>query len=57
MSWNNSDELHVGITGQIYVAPLGTALPSDPTAALNAAFVGLAQTIRKHFYSQGTLDA
>jgi hypothetical protein len=49
MSWNNSDELHVGITGQIYVAPLGTALPSDPTAALNAAFVGLGYTTEDGF--------
>lgn len=39
--WNNTDEIVVGITGQVYVAPVGTALPTTPTAALNAAFVGL----------------
>lgn len=44
MSWNDPNELIVAANGQIYVAPVGTTLPainSDPTAALNSAFVGL----------------
>ena len=39
--WNDPAELTVGITGQVYVAPTGTALPTTTTGALNAAFVGL----------------
>lgn len=41
MAWNNSDELRVGLTGQVYVAPIGTALPAGPVTGLNAAFIGL----------------
>lgn len=44
MPWNDPNEIVIAADGQIYVAPLGTTLPavnSDPTAALNAAFVGL----------------
>lgn len=41
MAWNNSSEITVGQSGQVYVAPVGTALPTTPTASLNAAFVGL----------------
>lgn len=41
MAWNDPSELHVASGGQIYVAPVGTALPAGPTTALNAAFVGL----------------
>lgn len=41
MAWNNADSLVVANNGQVYVAPLGTALPTTPTATLNAAFVGL----------------
>lgn len=44
MPWNDSDELVVGGSGQVYVAPVGTALPTSPTASLNAAFVGLGLT-------------
>lgn len=39
--WNNSDEITVASNGQVYVAPVGTALPTSPTGSLNAAFVGL----------------
>lgn len=39
--WNNSDEITVASGGQVYVAPVGTALPTSPTANLNSAFVGL----------------
>ena len=39
--WNDSDELTVASSGAAYVAPVGTALPATPTAALNSAFVGL----------------
>lgn len=41
MAWNTAGEVVVAGSGQLYVAPVGTALPSTPTAALNAAFVGL----------------
>lgn len=33
-----SDNVRVGVTGAIYVAPAGTTLPTDATSALNAAF-------------------
>lgn len=36
---NSVDNVRVGATGAIYRAPLGTALPTDATSALNAAFV------------------
>lgn len=36
-----ADQVRVGITGELYKAPLGTAAPTDSTGALNAAFVGL----------------
>ena len=39
--WNNPNESRAGLTGQVYVAPVGTALPTTPSAALNSAFVGL----------------
>lgn len=35
----NDDAVRVGVTGSVYVAPVGTALPTDVTTALNAAFV------------------
>lgn len=41
MAWNDSSELTVASSGQVYVAPVGTALPTTPNGALNAAFVGL----------------
>lgn len=44
MAWNDANELVVAGTGQVYVAPVGTALPTTPTASLNAAFVGLGYT-------------
>lgn len=44
MPWNASSELVVANTGEVSVAPVGTALPTDPTAALNAAFTGLGYT-------------
>jgi hypothetical protein len=43
MSWDDAGELFVGKSGQVYFAPVGTALPKpgdDPTAKLNAAFTG-----------------
>lgn len=33
-----SDNVRVGVTGAIYVAPAGTTLPTDATTALDAAF-------------------
>ncbi len=41
MAWNDPTEIRIASNGQVYVAPVGTALPTTPTAALNAAFVGL----------------
>ena len=42
MAWNDADELIVAGDGQVYVAAVGTALPTTgPTQALNAAFKGL----------------
>lgn len=35
----NDDLVRVGITGDIYIAPVGTALPTNVTSPLNAAFV------------------
>lgn len=44
MAWNDSSELVVGGTGQVYVADIGTTLPaknSDPTAVLSSDWTGL----------------
>lgn len=41
MAWNDPNEIRIASNGQVYVAPVGTALPTTPTAALNSAFVGL----------------
>jgi hypothetical protein len=41
MAWQDPTEIRVCSAGEVYVAPVGTALPTTPTAALNAAFVGL----------------
>lgn len=35
----NDDAVRVGITGRVHLAPVGTALPTDVTAPLSAAFV------------------
>lgn len=40
----DSDELVVAGTGRVYVAPIGTALPTTEATALNAAFVDLGYT-------------
>lgn len=43
MPWDDAGELFVGKSGQVYFAPIGTALPKpgdDPTAKLAAAFIG-----------------
>lgn len=37
----DATQVRVGITGQLYKAPLGTALPSSPTQQLSQAFTGL----------------
>jgi hypothetical protein len=36
-----TSEVRAGITGELYAAPVGTALPTDTSTALNAAFKGL----------------
>lgn len=41
MAWNNSADTLIAGSGQVYVAPVGTALPTTPTDSLNASFVGL----------------
>jgi hypothetical protein len=37
----NAAEVRIAGNGGLYVAPVGTALPTDPTEALNAAFIEL----------------
>jgi hypothetical protein len=37
----NADEVVVGASGRVYVAPVGTTLPTDPTTSLDADFVDL----------------
>lgn len=37
----NADNVAVAVTGQMMVAPVGTALPVSATSAINAAFVDL----------------
>jgi hypothetical protein len=44
MAWEDPTELVVGQTGALSVAPIGTPVPTTPTAALNSAFVGLGYT-------------
>lgn len=42
MAWNDASELIVAGNGQVYTAPVGTALPTTgPTETLNSAFEGL----------------
>lgn len=41
MAWNDPNEIRVASNGQVYIAPVGTAVPTTPTASLNVAFVGL----------------
>ncbi|MEM9134277.1 MAG: hypothetical protein AAGE88_18155 [Actinomycetota bacterium] len=36
--------VHIGVTGGLFKAPLGTALPTDATTALAAAFIDLGYT-------------
>lgn len=38
------DEVRAGLDGAVHVAPKGTALPTTPTAALDAAFINLGYT-------------
>ena len=40
MAWNDPQETVIGGSGQLYSAPVGTALPANESSALNAAFVG-----------------
>lgn len=39
--WNNTAEIRVGETGEVYTAPSGSTLPTTTTGAPAAAFVGL----------------
>jgi hypothetical protein len=41
MAWNDAGEAIVAGSGQVYVAPVGTTLPTTAEATLNAAFEGL----------------
>lgn len=41
MAWQDSTEIRIASFGEVYIAPVGTALPTTATGALNAAFVGL----------------
>jgi hypothetical protein len=40
MFWKDSSEIVVAKNGEVSFAPVGTALPTTPTANLNSAFVG-----------------
>lgn len=44
MAFKNSDDIVIAKNGEVFFAPVGTALPTEPTAALNAAFVGAGYT-------------
>lgn len=44
MPWNDADETVIAGNGTLYVAAVGTALPTAPDGALNAAFIGLGYT-------------
>jgi len=37
----NSAAVRIGITGELYVAPVGSSAPASATSSLDAAFVGL----------------
>lgn len=47
-----TSEVRVGITGELYVAPTGTTLPTDTSTALNVAFKGLG-----YFSEDGVTEA
>lgn len=40
----DATEVRLGVTGHLYKAPVGTTMPTDTVAALNAAFVELGYT-------------
>lgn len=44
IGWDDASETIVASGGEVYAAPLGTALPTTTVGALNAAFVGLGYT-------------
>jgi hypothetical protein len=48
--WQNSSEVHVGESGEVYTAPSGTALPTTTLGILNTAFQG------NGFHSDDGLD-
>ena len=59
MPWNTADETFIAGTGQLYAAPVGTTLPApntDPTAALNGAFVGTGYTAEDGASFKGELE-
>jgi hypothetical protein len=41
MAWNDPNEIHFASNWQVYIAPVGTAVPTTAIATLNSAFVGL----------------
>jgi hypothetical protein len=46
---NDVLDTHVG-PGKLYVAPYATALPTDPSTALNVAFVSMGRTLEGHTF-------
>lgn len=44
MPWNDAAETFVAVGGEVYVAPVGSTLPTDIATPLNSAFVGLGYT-------------
>lgn len=41
MAWQDPQEIRIAASGEVYVAPVGTTLPTDPTTALPSEWVGL----------------
>lgn len=44
MSWKDANEINIAGTGEIFVAPVGTTLPVNPTSTPHASFIGLGFT-------------
>ena len=40
MSWKNTEEIRVAKNGEVYFAPVGTTLPTNPTSTPASGFVG-----------------
>ena len=52
----NSAEFNYAGSGEVYLAPVGTAMPAAETTALNAAFLGLGYTTEDGVSIQPTIE-